>query len=322
MLEKHAEEIAEHMTKRFGAVKWHDLDLLGELDFLGLRITRPSDGSIRMDQRQYILAMCEKFSVADSEMSDSPASEDIFEVEESSPPSDDSQRFTSAVMTVMYAALRTKPETLLAVTWLSSRCSAPTQQDDRKLRKLLGYCKKFASLGKRFNPRNLQICAMADASHNAHPDCKGHAGALIGVGGGGCSIFYQSSKIKLQGRSSSEDELYGADKVLSVLQHMTLFMTEIGYAQRAVPLGQDNKSTIVMCEKGHSNDGKARHIKARYFYIKHLIDRGVIRVEYLPTGSMIADIFTKALSGALFRKFRRTLLGEYPAEDETEPMEQ
>ena len=313
---KHHIEIREYMKKRYGGITMHSMEEEGEVDFLGMRITRTSDGAIRIDQEKYITDMCKKFGVTTE--SDSPASENLFEVDDESPPSSDPRRFVSAVMTVMYASLRTKPETLVVTTWLSSRCQSPTRQDDKKLLKLLSYCNKYAVLGKRMKPKSLQLYAYADASHGVHPDCKGHAGAVIGLGGAGNSIFTQSSKIKLQGRSSAEDELYGVDKVLSVLQHATNFMEEIGYPQKAVPLGQDNKSTITMCEKGHSNDGRARHIKARYFYVKFLIDAGVLEVFYVPTLDMVADIFTKPLSGALFRKFRRAILGEYPSEEESE----
>ena len=31
---------------------------------------------------------------------------------------------------------------------------------------------------------------------------------------------------------------------------------------------------------------------------------------------MVADILTKPLTGALFRKFRRMLLGEFPADED------
>ena len=34
-----------------------------------------------------------------------------------------------------------------------------------------------------------------------------------------------------------------------------------------------------------------------------------IKVEYLPTENMIADLFTKPLQGSLFKKFRDNVLG-------------
>ena len=122
----------------------------------------------------------------------------------------------------------------------------------------------------------------------------------------------KSKKQKIQARSSSEAELYALDDVLAQLQWGVNLMNEIGYRQDPVPLFQDNKSTIVMAEKGDGLDGRSKHIKARYFYVKHLIDRGVLKVVYLPTKEMVPDVLTKPMSGQDFRKFRAMILGEEP----------
>ena len=47
----------------------------------------------------------------------------------------------------------------------------------------------------------------------------------------------------------------------------------------------------------------------RYFFIKDILNTENIKVEYCPTGKMIADFFTKPLQGNLFRKFRHLVLG-------------
>ena len=44
------------------------------------------------------------------------------------------------------------------------------------------------------------------------------------------------------------------------------------------------------------------------------IRKGELRVEYCPTGNMVADFFTKPLQGALFRRLRDAVLN-IPAED-------
>jgi hypothetical protein len=62
------------------------------------------------------------------------------------------------------------------------------------------------------------------------------------------------------------------------------------------------------------NNGKAssgrrtRHIDIRYFFVTDRIKMKQMRVEYCPTGDMIADFFTKPLQGSLFRKFRAFIM--------------
>jgi hypothetical protein len=67
-------------------------------------------------------------------------------------------------------------------------------------------------------------------------------------------------------------------------------------------------STMVMANKGEGNPNNSRHINIRYFYIKELIESGLVTVEYCPTLEMKADILTKPLIGNNFFKLRQMIL--------------
>jgi len=309
----HTQRLTNHMTKQYGGATVHSLEKEGSLDFLAMRITKPKEGGLRIDQQQFIEKSMKKFNI--TTFAKSPADDNLFDIDDSSPPSSDKARFVSALMTCMYASLRSRPDTVLAVTWLTTRAQNPTKQDDKKLLRLMSYLNKTAILGKRLKPSSLQIFSMADASFNVHPDMKGHTGTIISLGSESGVIASRSAKQKIQGRSSTESELYALHDVLSGTQWARNILEELGYKQDATTIFQDNKSTICLGEKGHSNDGKAKHIKAKYFYAKHLIDGGVIKLKYLPTNEMTADILTKPLNGIKFITFRRLLLGEDPVED-------
>ena len=45
------------------------------------------------------------------------------------------------------------------------------------------------------------------------------------------------------------------------------------------------------------------------------MDKGEIKVEYLPTELMLADYFTKPLHGAKFKYFRDFIMGWRPISD-------
>jgi hypothetical protein len=84
---------------------------------------------------------------------------------------------------------------------------------------------------------------------------------------------------------------------------------------------QDNQSTIhiVVNEEGYS--GKNRHMRVRYGLVHELLQDKSIVVEYIPTGSMIADILTKPMGGILFRTLRAAILNT-PEEAEEEDQEE
>ena len=74
-------------------------------------------------------------------------------------------------------------------------------------------------------------------------------------------------------------------------------------------LYQDNMSTIFLANRGRSTSERTRHIKVRHFFVAHYVEAKEIRIEYMPTTHMIADILTKALHGTLFKKFSAAITG-------------
>ena len=57
-----------------------------------------------------------------------------------------------------------------------------------------------------------------------------------------------------------------------------------------------------------SSGKRTIHIAIRYFFIADQISNKELRVEYCPTEDMVADLFAKALQGALFRRLRDIIL--------------
>ena len=50
-------------------------------------------------------------------------------------------------------------------------------------------------------------------------------------------------------------------------------------------------------------------MNVRYFFIADRVKSKEIRIEYCPTGIMVADYFTKALQGITFRHLRDMIMG-------------
>ena len=66
-----------------------------------------------------------------------------------------------------------------------------------------------------------------DASHMTHMDCKGHVGGAITLGKG--AVISVSAKIKINTKSSTETESYGADHVLNTALWNKYFLKAQGY---------------------------------------------------------------------------------------------
>jgi hypothetical protein len=59
-------------------------------------------------------------------------------------------------------------------------------------------------------------------------------------------------------------------------------------------------------------------LNIRYFFIKQYTEEHGIKVEYVKTSDMVADIFTKPLQGEQFVRLRNRILGLIPVSEESE----
>lgn len=59
---------------------------------------------------------------------------------------------------------------------------------------------------------------------------------------------------------------------------------------------EDNQSTICL-SKNPQFHGRSKHIATRYHYIHDQVNDGVVDIRYCNTEEMLADMFTKGLSG-------------------------
>ena len=146
-----------------------------------------------------------------------------------------------------------------------------------------------------------------------HSDMKSHTGCVIGLGKG--PIFGKSTTQKLNSKSSTEAELIGLSDSANQVIWTRNFLIEQGYQMGPATIYQDNMSTISLIKNGKSNNEKTRHIAIRFFFVSDRVKSNEIKVEYMATGQMLADILTKPLQGNLFKRLRNQLLNWYDEEE-------
>ena len=122
---------------------------------------------------------------------------------------------------------------------------------------MLEYLEGTSKLCLKLKADNLQVVKWyVDASFAVHPDFRSHTGAVMTLGEG--SIIAMSKKQKSNTRSSTEAELVGADDAATMILWTCLFMEQQGYSLNKNFLFQDNKSAILLENKGKRSAGKDR----------------------------------------------------------------
>ena len=66
---------------------------------------------------------------------------------------------------------------------------------------------------------------------------------------------------------------------------------------------------MALVERSRSGAERTRNIQIRYSWVKKRVDTGEVRVEYLRSEDMYANVLTKPLQGSKFRRERDGLTG-------------
>jgi hypothetical protein len=184
---------------------------------------------------------------------------------------------------------------------------APAEDDWEKLDRVLRYLFGTRHMGLALSAGDkMQLLIYVDASYSVHNDMRSHSGLAMSLGKG--AFYVKSKKQKLNTKSSTEAEIVGVSDMLPPGIWAREFLLAQGYDNSPAILYQDNKSTISLMEKGRSTSERTRHINIRFFFVTDRVNAKEIKIEYLPTGDMIADMLTKPLQGDLFRRLRKELL--------------
>ena len=72
---------------------------------------------------------------------------------------------------------------------------------------------------------------------------------------------------------------------------------------------EDNRSTMILMKSGRLLSGKhTKHLNIRYFYVKDLIDRGIVKLSHCVSKEMLGDFSPKPIQGKRFQILRDIIL--------------
>jgi hypothetical protein len=281
-------------------------------DYLGMTIDYSYQGQVRFTMFDYIANMLEAIPDDMKGESATPAGAHLFQINEDDPTLLDEAEavmFHHNTAKLLFLAKRARPDIQLAVAFLCTRVKHPDIDDYKKLGRLMKYLEATIGLPLVLAmDKTGRIRWYIDAAFAVHNDMKSHTGAVMTMGTGAAKS--QSSKQKLNTKSSTESEFVGVDDVISQVIWTRYFLEAQNETINDNIVYQDNQSAIKLEKNGTKSSGKrTRHINIRYFFVTDRISADELNVEYCPTLEMLGDYFTKPLQGSLFRKFRNNILG-------------
>lgn len=225
-------------------------------------------------------------------------------------PEGERRKFLGIVMKLMYLARLTRPDILLATTYLASRAHIITNSDLKSLGRIIGYLKEHPDEGVIVHCTSLQVVAGCDASFSVHPNGKGHTGYSIGLGASMSYLVCKSGKQSAGSTASTDCEIIALCECAKTCYWLREIIKELKVSKlEQIIILQDNQSSIAL----HQEDGKSKnskHMLSKMFYVIELIKTGALRLEWLETHRLAADLLTKPLVGHPFRLHRKAIMGE------------
>ena len=278
-------------------------------DYLAMNLDYQITGVVKINMVNYVKTMIEEFpeKVGNSTC---PWNANLFKVDQKSPKlsKEKAEIFHTFVAKGLFLCKRARSDIQPAIAFLSTRVKGPNQGDWFKLSKMMAFLNHTKEDVLALEADDVQnITWYVDAAFAVHQDFKSHTGATMSLGKG--AIQSNSTKQKINCRSSTEAELVAMDDVIAKVLWTKQFLEAQGYKINQNIVLRDNQSTMKLEQNGKASSGKrTRHFNIKFFYITDLIERKEVTIEYCPTDDMLADYMTKPLTGSKFNKFRGIIM--------------
>lgn len=119
----------------------------------------------------------------------------------------------------------------------------------------------------------------------------------------GAAVTWRSKRQETVAQSSTEAEYLALSSTVNEIKWVTQFIEEMGDDNsEATILYCDNQSAINLGTTEAYRE-RTKHIDIRHHYIRDQVDARLIKLEYISTNEMTADVLTKPLTGEKTRKF-------------------
>ncbi|XP_060188506.1 uncharacterized mitochondrial protein AtMg00810-like [Lycium barbarum] len=191
----------------------------------------------------------------------------------------------------------TRPDLSFAVQHLSQFLQLPTDLHMQAALRLLRYLKRSADVGIFFNDcSDLSLAAYCDSDWAACPDPRRSVSGFC-VLLGNSLISWKAKKQHVVSLSSAKAEYRAMSKVVAELTWLVRLLSDFGIAISApIPVFCDNQAAIHIAKNPVFHE-RTKHIEIDCHFIRTKLGHGLVDLHHVPTGSQLADVFTKPLIG-------------------------
>jgi hypothetical protein len=271
--------------------------------FLGLEVWQSTD-EIFPSQGKYTVEILKKFGMTDCKSMPTPMVMNLKKMNEASSDSGeiDPHLYRWLIGSLMYL-VNTRPNICYAVSVLSEFMSQSRQTHWIAMKHVLRYLRGTFGYGLRY-------ASSVDMRLQRYVDVYWAGSAVDRKSTYGCCFTLGSAMVSWCNRKKTYVALSTtkADCIaLCVAFCEAMWLRKLladlfGHDMDSTIIHYDNQSCVKLFEN-HVFHNKSKHIEIKYHYIKYMVQRKAVHVQYLSTHEQVASVFTKPLAKTKFEYF-------------------
>ena len=288
-----------------------DMKDLGEANYvLGIRIIRDRrNKTIALSQASYIDKILEKFAMQNSKKGGQPSRSGITLSKGDCPKTPEERKYmekvpyASAVGSLMYAMLCTRPDICYAVGIVSRFQSDPGPNHWVAVKHIFKYLRRTRDYMLVYSGEDLTPVGYTDADFQSCLDSrKSTSGSIFTLGGS--AIVWRSVKQTCTSDSTMEAEYVAASDASKEAVWLRKFLADlevIPNMDRPMTLYCDNSAAIANTKESRHHK-MSKHIDRKFHVIREFVESGFVAICKVASEDNLADPFTKTLVARSFEK--------------------
>jgi hypothetical protein len=289
-----------------------DMKDLGDASVvLGIQIFRDrSRGILGLSQKGYIEKILKRFNMHSCSPCTTPVQKGD-KLSNSLCPQNDKEivemekvPYASAVGSLMYAQVCTRPDIAFAVNALGRYLSNPGLGHWKAVKKVLRYLQGTKDYMLTYKKSDqLEVIGYSDSDFAGCPDDRKSTSGLIFMMAGG-AISWKSVKQTLTATSTMEAEYvacYEATCQAMWLKNLISRFKVVESISRPLVIYCDNTAAVHFSQNTKSSS-RSKHFDIKYLFVREKILEFQTRIEHLATENMLADPLTKGLTVGAFQR--------------------
>ena len=289
---------------------------LGEATYvLGIHICRDrSRRLLGLSQSMYIDTIVKRFGMENSKRGFIPIRHGVRISKEHLPKTPEDRAFmekipyASAIGSIMYAMLCTRPDVAFALSVTSRFQAYPGESHWEAVKCILKYLRRTTDLFLVYGGEELKLQGYTDSSFQSNPDDSRSTSRFLFTLNGG-AVSWNSSKQPTTSDSTTEAEYIATSDAAKEAVWLKKFITDLGVIptiSNPIPLLCDNNGSIAQAKEPRSHQ-KSKHILRRFHLIREIVARGDVVVERIPSTDNLVDPLTKPLAQEVFERHCTTM---------------